>query len=347
MKLFSNNNNFFGLDIGTNSIRIVQLSGSDKSKPKDLIRYAYSPIDSKLVFSESKVDRSRLVQNIKDLVTKANINTKNVAVGIDSSKVFTAVVDIDKLKDSELAKSINYQADVFIPTSIEDSIIDWAVLGESPKDKTKLDLLLSSTTKDFAISQLELIESAGLNVIAFEPDVMAISRSLVPPSDTESIVIIDIGARSTDLVILFDNLPHLARSIATGSDALSRAVAQNLNSELSQAEQFLYKFGLSKDKIEGQVYQAVIATVESLMVEVDKSIKFFYERYENKKVNKIIIAGAGAIIPEFPVFIANRFGISVEIGNAWTNVNYNPTIRAELMAISNQFSVAVGLAERY
>ncbi len=347
MKLFSNNNNFFGLDIGTNSIRVVQLNGIDRSKPKDLLRYAYSPIDSKLVFSESKVDRAQLSQNLKDLVLKAGITTKNVAVGLSSGRVFTAVVDIDKLKESEMAKSISYQADVFIPTSIEDSIIDWAILGESPKDKTKADLLLSSTTKDFTISQLDLIESAGLNVIAFEPDVMAISRSLVPLSNMDTVVIVDIGARSTDLVVLFNNLPHLARSISIGGDTIVRAVAQNLNSEISQAEQFLYKFGISKDKIEGQIYQAAISTIESLMIEIEKSIKFFNERYVNQKITKIIVAGVGAIIPELPVFVANRFSISVEIGNAWTNVNFNPEIRAQLMAVSNQFSVAVGLAERY
>ncbi len=347
MSILSGNKNFFGLDIGTGSIRIVQLSGDDRTRQKTLVRYAYAPVDSKIIFSEAKSDKDKLSQYIKSLVTQSNIDTKNVAVGISSSRVFTAVVDIDKLKDSELAKSITYQADAFIPTPINDSIIDWAVVGESPRDKTKYELLLSSTTKDYTTAQLDMIEMAGLNVIAFEPDIMAITRSLVNHATNDVSLIIDIGSRSTDVVVVVNDSPRLSRSIPIGNEAFVRAVAQNLNSEVAQAEQFLYKFGMSQDKLEGQIYQSVIMTIENLMNEIDKSIKFFNDRYVGVKISKVIVAGSVAIIPDFPLFVANRLAIPVEIADAWHNVLYDTTLRSELMSISNQFSVAVGLAERY
>ena len=340
-----NNKKFFGLDIGTNGIRLVQLENSPNGAKKTLVKYAHVPVDSKIIFSEGKADRDLLSGTIKDLITKANMNTKNVAVGLSSNKVFTAIVDVDKLKPAELKKSIEFQADAFIPTPIEDSIIDWSILGDSPKDITKFELLISSTTKDYATAQLELIEAAGLNVVAFEPDVLAISRSLVNPGSQDVVMIIDIGNRYTDLVILIQNNLRLSRSIPIGADTFIKAVAQNLNSEIAQSEQFLYKFGMAKDKLEGQIYQSLIGSVENLMVELDKSIKFFNSRYQNK-ISKIIVAGTGAILPEFPLYVANRFGVAVEIADAWLNVAYDPSLRPDLMAISNQFSVAVGLAER-
>ena len=340
-----NNKKFFGLDIGTNGIRLVQLENSPNGAKKTLVKYAHVPVDSKIIFSEGKADRDLLSGTIKDLITKANMNTKNVAVGLSSNKVFTAIVDVDKLKPAELKKSIEFQADAFIPTPIEDSIIDWSILGVSPKDITKFELLISSTTKDYATAQLELIEAAGLNVVAFEPDVLAISRSLVNPGSQDVVMIIDIGNRYTDLVILIQNNLRLSRSIPIGADTFIKAVAQNLNSEIAQSEQFLYKFGMAKDKLEGQIYQSLIGSVENLMVELDKSIKFFNSRYQNK-ISKIIVAGTGAILPEFPLYVANRFGVAVEIADAWLNVAYDPSLRPDLMAISNQFSVAVGLAER-
>ncbi len=340
-----NNKKFFGLDIGTNGIRLVQLENSPNGAKKTLVKYAHVPVDSKIIFSEGKADRDLLSGTIKDLITKANMNTKNVAVGLSSNKVFTAIVDVDKLKPAELKKSIEFQADAFIPTPIEDSIIDWSILGVSPKDITKFELLISSTTKDYATAQLELIEAAGLNVVAFEPDVLAISRSLVNLGSQDVVMIIDIGNRYTDLVILIQNNLRLSRSIPIGADTFIKAVAQNLNSEIAQSEQFLYKFGMAKDKLEGQIYQSLIGSVENLMVELDKSIKFFNSRYQNK-ISKIIVAGTGAILPEFPLYVANRFGVAVEIADAWLNVAYDPSLRPDLMAISNQFSVAVGLAER-
>ena len=83
-----------------------------------------------------------------------------------------------------------------------------------------------------------------------------------------------------------------------------------------------------------------------LTTEVEKSIKFFQTRYNSSKVERIIVTGGASIIPEFPLYLANKFDINVEIGNAWRNVTYSQDRQNELLAISNQFGVAVGLAER-
>ena len=98
--------------------------------------------------------------------------------------------------------------------------------------------------------------------------------------------------------------------------------------------------------MEGRVYGAIIDTVESLISEIEKSIKFFNERYTTTKIDRIIVTGGASTMPELPLYIANKFGISVEIGNAWTNVSFPAEKTNELMAISNHFGVAAGLAER-
>ncbi|HET9721805.1 MAG TPA: pilus assembly protein PilM, partial [Candidatus Saccharimonadales bacterium] len=121
---------------------------------------------------------------------------------------------------------------------------------------------------------------------------------------------------------------------------------QNLSIELQQAEQFVYKFGLNKEKLEGRIYTAIVGTVESLVGEVDKSIKFFQGRYPQQKLERIIVTGGASTLPEFPLYVANRFGINVEIGNAWRNVSFPAAQQNELLAVSNHFAVAVGLAER-
>ena len=103
---------------------------------------------------------------------------------------------------------------------------------------------------------------------------------------------------------------------------------------------------MAKDKLEGQVYQAILSTVELLTSEIEKSIKFFQGRYVGSKLDRIIVTGGASVLPEFPLYIANKFGLNVEIGNAWRNVAFAPERQNELLAISNHFGVAVGLAER-
>jgi len=344
MSLLSGVTAFFGLDIGSTAIRLVELHGNGPVKA--LAKYAYVPIDSKIALSDSKNDQQRLGQAIAQLVAQAKLSTKNVAVGIPSQRVFTTVADVDRLSPGEMAKAIRYQADGLIPTPLGESKIDWALLGDSPKDQTKSEILLSSVPNTFIEQRLDMLESIGLNVIAFEPDNLALARALVPNEATTPQMVLDIGNKSTDLVIVSGGMPRLTRAIPTGMEAIMRAAVQNLNVDDKQAEQFVNKFGLAKDKLEGQVYQAIIGTVDLLTGEIDKSIKFFQSRYPEAKLERIVVTGGASVLPEFPLHLANKFGLNVEIGNAWRNVSFSADRQNELVSISNQFGVAVGLAER-
>ncbi len=344
MSLLSGVSDFFGLDIGTTAIRLVQLQGSGRNK--SLIRYAHVPVEAKIAMSDSKADQQKLMQAVHDLLAQAHVATRHVAVGIPSQRVFSTVVDIDRLTPSEIAHSIELQADSLIPTPIAESKLDWAVLGDSPKDKNKVEVLLSSVTNEYIESRLDMLESIGLNVVAFEPDLMALARAVIPADATTPQMVVDLGFKATDIVVAFNGAPRLARTIPTGMEAIIKAAAQNLNIDDKQAQQFVSKFGLGKDKLEGQIYNAITGTVEILVSEIEKSIKFFQSRYTAVRVDRIIVTGGASSLPEFPLFIANKFGLNVEIGNAWRNVAFPADRQNELLAAASQFGVAAGLAER-
>lgn len=342
--LNSGMSDFFGLDIGSTAVRLVQLSGHDKIKA--LQRYAYVPLDTKIAISDAPADRQKLAEVIKDLVGKSGVNTKNVAVGLPSQRVFTTVFDIERLSSDELGKSIQYQADSLIPTPLAESKIDWKEIGASPVDKTKVEVLLSSVPNDYVENRLDLLESIGLNVIAFEPDSMALARAIVPADATTAQMVLDIGSMSTDLVIVMNGAPRLTRAIPTGYEAIIKSAVQNLNIDDVQARQFVAKFGMNQQKLEGQIFRAISGTIELLMVELEKSIKFFTTRYPDQKLDRILVTGGASVLPEFPLYVANKFGVNVEIGNAWRNISFPTAKQNELLAVSNQFGIAAGLAER-
>jgi type IV pilus assembly protein PilM len=344
MSLLSGVSEFFGLDIGSTAIRLVELRGTGAQR--SLVKYAYLPIDNKLAMSDAKADQQKLGAAVRELINQARVSTRNVAVGIPSLRVFTTIADIDKVPQGELGKAIHYQAETLIPTPVTESKLDWALLGDSPKDASKVEIVLSSIPNNFVEQRLDMLESIGLNVIAFEPDNLALIRALVPPSVASPLVIIDIGRKSTDIVITMNGAPRLTRAIPTGTESIIKAAAQNLSIDEKQAEQFIFKFGLSKDKLEGQVYQAIIGTVDVITNEIDKSIKFFQGRYNSSRLEHMIVTGGASVVPELPLYIANKFSLNVEIGNAWRNVAFASDRQNELAALSNQFGVAVGLAER-
>jgi type IV pilus assembly protein PilM len=343
MGMLNNTTDFFGLDIGTTALRVVQMRGG---KVKTLVTYGSLDIDPKISRSDSNADQQKLGQAIKQLITQAGISSSNVAVGLPSQKVFMTVVDIERLTPQELEKTIKIQADSLIPTPLSESKLDWAMLGDSPKEPSKVELLLASVSNDFVEKRLDLLESLGLNVIAFEPESLAISRSLLAPGTMPPHLILDMGDSATDLIVTINDAPRLIRSIPTGTDTLIKAAMQNLGIDEKQAKQFVFKFGMSQDKLEGQIYGAISGSVELLVSEIEKSIKFFNTRYPNSAIERVIMTGGASTLPEFPLYVANKFGLNVDIGNSWRNTAFPAEKQNELLTISNKFAVAAGLAER-
>lgn len=344
IRTLSGQTDFFGLDLGITAARAVELKGSGPTR--DLFRYGYAPFEGTIAISESKADQNKVMAIISQLLKDSGISTKNVAVNLSSARVFNTVIDMDRLPENELAKTIRFQADSYIPTPLTESKIDWAVIGDSPKDPKKIEVLLSSIGNAYIEARLEMLESIGLNVIAFEPDAMAMARSLIAPDNKSPQLLIDIGSAATDIVVTIGSVPHLSRSIPSGHQALITATAQHLGIDREQARQFVFKFGLGKDKLDGQVYGSIINLIEGLAAEIDKSIKFFQGRYPTLKIDRMIVTGGASVLPEFPIYLANKFGISVEIGSAWRNINIPSSQQNEMDSVSNNFAIAAGLAER-
>jgi type IV pilus assembly protein PilM len=260
--------------------------------------------------------------------------------------MFATVVDFPKLAENELSKTIEYQLETHIPMSVNESKVDWAVLGESPVSTDSVEVLIAAVSNKYAESRLDMLEGLGLNVIALEPDGLALCRSLLPQGSTGAYMILDIGDKATDLVISYGGSPRLVRSIPTGGSTFVKTAMQNLNVDEKQAAQFVYKFGLNQDKLEGQVFRALQGMVDGLVSEIQKSVKYFSTRYSGANLEKIVVSGGASVLPGFPLYLANQLGIQIEIGNSWLNVSYPQSKHNDLIALSNHFGVAVGLAER-
>jgi type IV pilus assembly protein PilM len=335
---------FFGLDIGTTAIRVVQLSpnGPDKWSLK---HYGYAPLDIKTATGDSAEAKHRLGEVIMTVVGQSGIKTKNVAIGLPSNKTFITVIDMPILSEAELKGTIKYQIDQYIPMSMDDAKVDWSILGQSLHDPSQQEVLLASTAASYSEERLEFVESLGFEVIAAEPDPIAMIRSLLPPNAKDAQVIIDIGESSTNVAIAYGDVPRLVRTIPNGVSTLVRAAVQNLSIEEDQARQFILKFGLAPDKLEGQVARALESTLDGFVSEVAKSIKFFQTRYPSIVVGNVLLSGYASTVPGLGDYIGGKTGFQSGLGDPWRKVSV-PAGDQKLAAVSAEFATAVGLAQR-
>ena len=345
MDLLHGVGDFFSLDIGTNSMRIVQLSGNSQHG-WTLQKYAYVPISQQLTQDSSDLGKKRLGEAIMGAVNQAGIKTKNIAVGLPASKTFTSIVVTETLPEKELNKSFKYEIDKYVPMAINDAKADCIILGPSLNDPSKTEILVSSVAKDYAESTLDMIERTGLNVIAMEPEPLAMARSLTTPGAIDATLVADLGEESTDIVVMYKDKPRLVRSIPGGVDALIRAIAGGLNVRNDQARQYLLKFGLDEQQLEGQVFRILNSHLDTYASELAKSIRFFQTKYINGKVGGIVLSSYGCSIPLLPEYIEAKTGVPTMKGNAWQLVRTTEDQQRILMNVAQEFAVAIGLSER-
>lgn len=344
MKVIKGLGDFFGLDIGTNAVRVVQLSKSGNGW--NLAHYGYAPVDAKITGSDSAEARRKLSEVIMTAVGQSGIKTSNVAIGLPSSKTFTTIIDVPKVSDQELRATMKYQVDQYIPMAIDEAKVDWALLGDSLKVQGQYEVLLSSTAKSYAEERLELVESLGLNVVAEEPDPIAMVRSLMVAGSADARLILDMGENSTDLAVTYGDVPRLIRTIPTGLNSLVRAAVQNLNVQDTQARQFILKFGLAQDRLDGQVLRAIDGVLDNFSAEIVKSIKFFQTRYPSLAVGGISLSGFGAVIPQLDAYITTKTAVQAAVADPWQRVTMSQADKQQLSPIAAEFATVVGLAQR-
>ena len=345
MNLLHGVGDFFSLDIGTNSMRLIQLAGDEKTGWA-LMRYAYVPIEQRLTADNTELGRKHLSEAIMGAVEQSGIKTKSVAVGLPASKTFTSIVETDTLPEKELEKVFKYQIDKYVPMPMSDAKADYVILGPSPNDPSKTEVLVSSVAREYAETVLDTIEKTGLNVIAMEPEPLAMARSLAIPGAVDANLIVDFGEKSTDLVIVFQGKPRLVRSIPGGFGQLVNAVTAGLGVTEDQSRQFILKFGLAEDQVEGQVFKILNPSLDNYASELAKSVRFFQSKYLNGKVGGIILSGYASMIPLFPEYIEAKTSIPAIKGNPWQLVRTTPEQQHALMPVASEFAVVIGLSER-
>ena len=336
---------FFALDIGTNSIRMIQLSGNAE-KGWTLDKFAYVPVDQKITKDDSETGKRKLGEIILGAREQAGIKTKNIAIGLPARKTYTAIIEVPNAPQRELTQTVKYEADQYVPMSVDEAKIDFAVLGISPNDAKKAEILLSSTDNAYAESVMESVEQLGLNVIAQEPEPIAMVRALAPVGVQDARMIIDLGETSTDLVVMYQGSPRLVRSIPGGLLSFIRTVENSLKVRDDQARQFILKFGLAQDKLEGKVFEALKSTLEGFAMEMTKSVRFFQNRYVGAQVGGIVLSGFSGIIPFMAEYIEMQTGVATTQGNPWQYVKVTPAQQQMLLPVASEFAVAIGLAER-
>lgn len=337
-----------GLDIGFSSIKLVSLS--KEGQTFKLVSLGSIQTPSPGMLSESEEDLIPVANAIKKLLLATKVEQKEVIAALPESKVFTRVIDdLPFLKDNELPSAIRYAAEEFIPMPLGDVNLNWQVLARSDEKSkdTKTIVLVVASPKNAVTKHIKVLQMAGIRPKVLETEIIAVTRSLVgnnPFSPTT--LIVQLGSQTTDFAAVSKGLIWLTRSISTGGMALTRSLAQHLNFEPIQAEEYKKVYGLVADQLEGKVYDALKPAADIILGESKRVIQAFETKYPQNPIKRVVLSGGGAKMPGVVIYFANNLGLEVQEADPWYSIAKDKTLISKLSQDACSYSVAVGLALR-
>ncbi|MBI4100331.1 type IV pilus assembly protein PilM [Candidatus Microgenomates bacterium] len=336
----------FGLDIGSTSIKVVQLTKD--SKGAKIASVGYCPAPAKGIDSEAENDQVALASTIKKLVHDAKITTKLVNTALPESQIYTQVREMTPLSDSELSSAIVWEAEQTIPLPLSDVSLSFQVLERptKPTPGAKMSVLLVAAPIRLVNKYIKVLEMAGFTPISLETEVIAVWRSLFWGRQTSPpTLIINLGALTTDVIIVRNGIINLTRSISTGGKALARAIASKLGLEEQVAEEYKVAYGFKESELAGKVADAIRVIFDVVLEEIKRVCAFYNQKYTNEPLKQVIIVGGIAKLPGLAIYLAESLGLEVQLGNPWGMIQKDEKLLSAIGGADGPvFTPAVGLA---
>ena len=363
MSLFSKKKikNCLGVDIGTTSLKIVELSQSKEIRK--LENYGEIPVEgielsaSKNNFEARKSSpffassTKRISKAISVLIEEAGFSTKKAVFSIPDFSTFFTSFELPPMKEKEIPEAVKFKAVKYIPLPLSEMKIDWAIIEGKPSKKknffggeipgTKLKILLVTVPNDVILKYQEIAKMAGLELLFLEAEVFSLVRSLIR-KDKGVIMLVDIGGRSTTCTVIENGVLQSSHSFDISGNEFTYAISRSLKIDYNEAERLKREIGIRKGTREEEVLYPLI----DLILREIKRLSSQFSQSGDKEISKIILAGGGALTPGLGEYFSEQLRVKTIVANPFLNIIHPSPLREILKNMGPSYSIAIGSALR-
>jgi type IV pilus assembly protein PilM len=347
-KIFNLSPRPFGLDLSDLSLKVVRLE--KEGKRDTLVSYGSLPLSPGVIVDGEIVNKEAVVTAIHSLLKKTvpqKVRTRQVVCSLPEVKAFLRIINLPRMEESEVREAVKWEIEANIPLTLDQVYYDWQVLERNfSRDKAKMSVLVVAVSRNIVDQTVEVLEMAGLDVVGLETESIAQARSLLAEDESESTTLtVDIGDRRTSFLVAIGNTPCFTSSIPLSSQMVTDAIAKAMKLPFEEAEQIKIGNGIGSAIKRDPLFRAVEPVLESLVVEIQKSIDFYLSglRYSSS-VDRVVLCGGGSNMKGLLPYLSQRLQTTVESGNPWVNMNLGSQLPLIEKARSVQYSTAIGLA---
>jgi len=338
-----------GLDIGSSAVKAVELKPAGKGFK--VTAFAIEPVPPDSIVDGAIIDGTAVADAIRRLFENKAFKTKEVAASLSGNAVIVKKISLPVMTEAELAESIYWEAEQYIPFDIQDVNLDYQILdaGRGPDSKGTMDVLLVAAKKEKIADYLGVITQAGRTAVVVDVDAFALQNAYEANYGLEPqsvVVLLNAGASAININILAGEQSVFTRDISSGGNAYTEAVQKELNLPFESAE--LLKKGEVVDGVTFDEVKPVLhAMTENVLLEIQKTFDFFKATASSDRIDRIVLSGGASRVDGFAQALEERFGAPVETFDPFRKIAFEAT----KLGITDPASiataaVAVGLALR-
>lgn len=318
----------FGLEIGHGSLKVMQVAEQPAKKPAkdyrpDLIGYGYTSFDKAAQENGVVVQPEIIAKAAHDLFKNrlvGDITTRRTALAIPAYRTFTRSLSLPKLKASEMDNAVHLEAEQYISLPLEELYLDYEVVKQTAET---LELFVVAVPRVIVDSYLDLVQILGLETVLIEPTLSSSGRlfAIDPQSDVASIII-DFGSESSD-VSIFDKHILVTGTVQGGGASFTNSIKAKLGVSSAEAALIKTRYGLGVSKQQAAIKQTLEPTLEQIVKEIKRMIRYYEERYgSNRPISQIVVLGGGANMPGLSEYLTASLRLAVRHSDPWQYLNH-------------------------
>jgi type IV pilus assembly protein PilM len=347
--LFSGKKNIAGIDIGSSSLKLVEISESADGFA--LSNLSQIRLPRGVIMAGLLQEPALLSQKIKELYKSSGCRTKSVVTSLSGHTIIVKKATFPSADESELRDLLNDEGEKYLPfDDIKEVNFDFQILGQSDVMPGHMDVMLAAAKKDVVDAYVSAIENAGLKPVIMDIDSFALETMYEANYDTEEndiVVLINVGASITNINVIKQGGSIFTRDFASGGNSVTESIQKKLGIAFDEAE--MMKVEASENEGDANTLsQEIIDHAEPIVLEIERSVDYFRSTYSGEYIKKVLLSGGSAKIPGILQTLMQRLNIETELVNPLKNIRFNQKKfdAAYLDSIGPIFALAVGLSLR-
>lgn len=337
-----------GLDIGSHTVKMAQVI--ERGNELVLVKFGMKDLPPEVIVDGTVMDRSQVASAIMELIGELGIKSKDVVIGVSGHSVIIKRITLPEMSEDELSESINWEAEQYIPFSIDEVNLDFQILGPSTSGSANtMDVILVAAKKDMINDYTSLVTEAGLNPKIMDVDAFALENMFEVNYELEPDridVLVNIGAEVMNVNVLREGQSIFTRDSSVGGNLYSEALQKDLGVGADSTSRLMKGEDTSMATYD-QARPTIEAVASDIVSEMVRTVDFFRATTGIETVDRVLLCGGGSLVPGFLEMAAERLDTKVEMANPFRNILIDPGVDAQtVQACAPSTSVVIGLALR-